>query len=478
MLRHLGLAARFVSGYLIQLKPDLKALDGPAGTDAGLHRSARLDRSLPAGRRLDRARSDLGPALRRGPSAARRDAALPRGRADQRRRRAGQGRVRLRDEASRASTRSRASRCRSPTRPGPRSMRSATRSMPISPRRTSASPWAASRPSSRSTTMRRRNGTRRRSARPSASCADELIRRLRDRFAPGGLLHYGQGKWYPGEPLPRWAFSLFWRKDGKPIWRNAALIGEPRAATARAGRRRCAALRRAASPAGSASPPSIVLPAFEDPADRMLKEGELPRQCRSGRSQDRRSGRARPHHARVRAASLGARPATCCRCSAGARRRAPAGSARVWQLRRAAAVPGAGRFADRLPPAAQLAAVCRAGRRAASGAGRSVRASAARCPTRPRSARASRQRRCAAPPLMAASRTRVDADARRPARSRARRCAPRSRSSRATAGSACSCRRSSGSRTISNCSPRSRRRPPSSTCRSRSKAICRRPIRA
>jgi uncharacterized protein (DUF2126 family)/transglutaminase-like putative cysteine protease len=57
----------------------------------------------------------------------------------------------------------------------------------------------------------------------------ELLLRLQEDFAPHALLHFGQGKWYPGEPLPRWALGCYWRADGEPMWHNQKLLdhGDP-----------------------------------------------------------------------------------------------------------------------------------------------------------------------------------------------------------------------------------------------------------
>ncbi|ARO25660.1 IMP dehydrogenase [Rhizobium sp. S9] len=104
--------------------------------------------------------------------------------------------------------------------------------------------------------------------------ADALIRRLRTRFAPNGFLHYGQGKWYPGESLPRWTFSLYWRKDGLPIWSDDNLVateGRNYEVTEDDAGRLLTAI------AGELDvSPEYIAPAFEDPAEWLTKEANLP----------------------------------------------------------------------------------------------------------------------------------------------------------------------------------------------------------
>ncbi|MDG4887183.1 transglutaminase family protein [Mesorhizobium sp. WSM4887] len=104
--------------------------------------------------------------------------------------------------------------------------------------------------------------------------ADQLIRRLRERFAPGGFLHYGQGKWYPGESLPRWTFSLFWRTDGEPVWRDPSLIARE-TSTVSVGLEQAASLLTAIA-AELGIDKAMVGEAYEDPADWLLKESKLP----------------------------------------------------------------------------------------------------------------------------------------------------------------------------------------------------------
>ena len=104
--------------------------------------------------------------------------------------------------------------------------------------------------------------------------AAELLHRLRDKFAPGGLLQFGQGKWCPGESLPRWAFSCYWRTDGAPLWHDPKWAADPSRSYGfgQADARRFAeeiALRFAIHP-------EFVMTAYEDPMAYVLKERQLP----------------------------------------------------------------------------------------------------------------------------------------------------------------------------------------------------------
>jgi len=272
-LRHLGLAARFVSGYLIQLKPDLIALDGPAGTEkdfTDLHAWAEVYLPGAGWIGLDPT-SGLLAGESHIPLAATphyRNAAPISGMASaanvdfafdmQVKRVAEHPRI-TKPFSETAWTELNALGTKVDKALADGDVRLTMGGEPtfVSIDDFEAEEWntGAVGPTKR-------------------VFADQLIRRLRDRFAPGGFLHYGQGKWYPGETLPRWTFSLYWRDDGKPVWKNPDLIaaeGEDAKATPEQAQTLLAGIAETLG-----VPAENVTPAFEDPAEWIIKEANLP----------------------------------------------------------------------------------------------------------------------------------------------------------------------------------------------------------
>ena len=104
--------------------------------------------------------------------------------------------------------------------------------------------------------------------------AADLFHRLRKRYGSRGLIHFGQGKWYPGEQLPRWSLNCYWRKDGEPLWQNDALIADE-SKQGKANEKTAASfLRGVAERLGLEA--GFVFPAYEDAFYYLWREARLP----------------------------------------------------------------------------------------------------------------------------------------------------------------------------------------------------------
>ena len=224
-LRHLGLAARFVSGYLIQLAPDVKSLDGPSGTEVDftdLHAWAEVFLPGAGWVGLDPTSGLL----------------------------AGEGHIPLActpEPMSAAPISGALDECEVEF-----DFSMTVTRIHEDPRVTKPygdTQWSAIEKLGHEIDRRLQEGDVRLTmgGEPTFVSIDDmegeewnsaavgpnkrrlsetLLKRLRERFSTGAFLHYGQGKWYPGESLPRWALGCYWRKDGMPIWHNPDLIAD------------------------------------------------------------------------------------------------------------------------------------------------------------------------------------------------------------------------------------------------------------
>ena len=273
LLRHCGLAARFVSGYLIQLKADVKALDGPSGAEkdfTDLH--AWCEVYLPGGGWIG-----LDPTSGLF---------------------AGEGHIPLActpDPASAAPISGGVDECETKF-----SFEMTVTRIFESPRVTlpyTDEQWEKIESLGHAIDVDLKKGDVRLTmgGEPTFVSTDdpdgaewnftavshkkrilsgELIKRLRGKFAPGSLLHYGQGKWYPGEPLPRYALAAYWRKDGVPIWKDDSLIADESKNYGYGAKDAKELLSRLASLVGG--DPKHLIPAYEDAFYYTWKERRFP----------------------------------------------------------------------------------------------------------------------------------------------------------------------------------------------------------
>ncbi len=104
--------------------------------------------------------------------------------------------------------------------------------------------------------------------------ATELVHKLRQQYGQGGFLHFGQGKWYPGEQLPRWALSIYWRADGTPCWQNPAVFADEREPSPYTSADAQRFMHELTQQLGL--PADTVLPGYEDTWYYLWRERRLP----------------------------------------------------------------------------------------------------------------------------------------------------------------------------------------------------------